>query len=120
MEQVWFVGAHSDVGGGSHKPWFSDVALRWMYDKAQLDGDGLEFDSSEFPGMDERFWAARITDSFRDMLYGLYRWFSKIFGGGRYYRPVKRLPYGNESVHETALQKIARDPKYNPKNPGLQ
>jgi hypothetical protein len=91
-----------------------------MFEKAQLGEDGLEVDPGMIPGMNDRFWTARISDSFKDMLWGLYGLFARVFGGGRYYRPVKQLAHGDESVHDTASQKIVRDPKYNPRNPGLQ
>ena len=42
VEQVWFCGAHSDVGGGYPQLDLSDIALDWMIGKAQ--GAGLIFD----------------------------------------------------------------------------
>lgn len=43
-EQVWFSGAHADVGGGyfAEEAGLSDIALKWMIEKAEL--CGLEFD----------------------------------------------------------------------------
>ena len=41
VEQVWFVGAHSDVGGTFEKqgdPSLSDISLEWMMDKAYNKG----------------------------------------------------------------------------------
>ena len=35
VQQVWFPGAHSDVGGGYPQTGLSDGALRWMIDQAQ-------------------------------------------------------------------------------------
>lgn len=49
LEQAWFPGCHSDVGGGAvtreegSSGTLSDVALEWMMERAQ--GHGLEFDS---------------------------------------------------------------------------
>lgn len=39
-EQVWFAGAHADVGGGykESKRRFSDVALQWMLSKLGVVG----------------------------------------------------------------------------------
>jgi uncharacterized protein (DUF2235 family) len=34
LEQVWFAGAHSDVGGGYHSAGLSDIALDWMVRRA--------------------------------------------------------------------------------------
>lgn len=35
VEQVWFAGAHSDVGGGYQQCALSDIALSWMMHKAK-------------------------------------------------------------------------------------
>ena len=43
IEQVWFAGAHSNVGGGYERPGLADVALHWMMVKAE--GCGLEFEN---------------------------------------------------------------------------
>jgi uncharacterized protein (DUF2235 family) len=42
VEQVWFCGAHSDVGGGYATSGLSDITLDWMIDRAQ--SAGLVFD----------------------------------------------------------------------------
>ncbi len=36
--EVWFRGAHSDVGGGNGNRGLNDIALRWMFRKAQSAG----------------------------------------------------------------------------------
>lgn len=36
FEQVWFVGVHSNIGGGYPSTGLSDIALEWMADKARL------------------------------------------------------------------------------------
>ena len=41
VEQVWFAGAHSNVGGGYADPVLSDQAFLWMIDKAK---DLLDYD----------------------------------------------------------------------------
>ncbi|MEN3950770.1 DUF2235 domain-containing protein [Iodidimonas sp. SYSU 1G8] len=38
MRQVWFCGAHTDVGGGYAEPGLSDIALQWMVDNAVRHG----------------------------------------------------------------------------------
>ena len=38
IEQVWFGGAHADVGGGYAEHGLSDIALNWMMTKALLQG----------------------------------------------------------------------------------
>jgi len=41
VEQVWFAGAHSNVGGGYADTGLSDIALKWMTDRAS--SNGLQF-----------------------------------------------------------------------------
>jgi uncharacterized protein (DUF2235 family) len=43
VEQVWFAGVHSDVGGGYPRAGLSDIALEWMLDRAMRVG-GLSVD----------------------------------------------------------------------------
>lgn len=35
VQQVWFAGAHADVGGGYTQTGLSDIALQWMLDEAR-------------------------------------------------------------------------------------
>ena len=44
VEQVWFCGSHSDVGGGYPDTGLSDITLDWMMGKAR--GAGLVFDGT--------------------------------------------------------------------------
>jgi uncharacterized protein (DUF2235 family) len=43
IEQVWFAGAHSDVGGGYATRALADIPLVWMARKAQADGLALDW-----------------------------------------------------------------------------
>lgn len=45
LEQVWFSGAHSDIGGGMQDPRLSNITLAWMIDKVESLGL-LAFDKS--------------------------------------------------------------------------
>jgi uncharacterized protein (DUF2235 family) len=38
LEQVWFAGAHTNVGGGYDDAGLSDITLLWMIEKAKLHG----------------------------------------------------------------------------------
>ena len=44
VEQVWFPGVHSDVGGWYPEPGLSDIALIWMLEKVQSCGMRLKSD----------------------------------------------------------------------------
>lgn len=84
FEQRWFVGAHSNVGGGYKNP--SDlykVSLKWMEDKAAASGLGIA-DRQVLKG-DEHL--ASINDSFGDFfLYKIAPWIK------RQPRPILRDP----------------------------
>jgi uncharacterized protein (DUF2235 family) len=38
LEQVWFAGVHSEVGGGTNDPSLADIPFLWMLEKAQAAG----------------------------------------------------------------------------------
>ena len=44
VEEIWFRGVHSDIGGGNENVGRSDIALTWMFQKAS--GAGVEVQSS--------------------------------------------------------------------------
>ena len=49
LEQVWFAGVHTEVGGGAADPSLSDIALLWMVGKAR--DRGLQFEPGQLePG----------------------------------------------------------------------
>ena len=46
LEQVWFAGMHSDVGGGYPEPELAEIALLWMVERARA--AGLQFEPDQF------------------------------------------------------------------------
>jgi uncharacterized protein (DUF2235 family) len=44
-EQVWFPGAHSDIGGGNPDPALSEIALLWIAQRARACGLAFEADA---------------------------------------------------------------------------
>jgi type VI secretion system (T6SS) phospholipase Tle1-like effector len=61
IEQVWFAGAHADVGGGYITRNLADIPLVWMAQKAEA--DGLALDWSCLPNRRELDPLAPIHDS---------------------------------------------------------
>ena len=64
LEQVWFAGVHSDVGGGYPNPGLSEIALLWMAGRAAA--CGLAFDAGQFtkvatPDEERRRLAAEVA-----------------------------------------------------------
>ena len=106
VEQRWFVGAHSNVGGGYHKrppDCLPKIALRWIQDKAE--GAGLKL--REKSALDAKDCMAAVNDSYREFAYGAYALLNK---------PYKRL-FGkgvNETVDPSVWRRWAQDPKYRP------
>ncbi|MGH8235344.1 MAG: DUF2235 domain-containing protein [Rhodanobacteraceae bacterium] len=89
VEQRWFIGAHSDVGGGektdgaAHSPdALSEVTLAWMQAKAV--GAGLAFSEDFVPAAGAELDVP--NDSYGEFMSGIYRIFKKpferILGGG--------------------------------------
>ncbi len=72
VEQVWFAGVHSNVGGGYPKQGMSLVTLDWMMQKAQQ--NGLRF----LPDDRRNYWEhGNVDDKLYDSRAGLgvfYRW----------------------------------------------
>ncbi|WP_198265608.1 DUF2235 domain-containing protein [sulfur-oxidizing endosymbiont of Gigantopelta aegis] len=72
IEQVWFAGMHSNVGGGYTRKGLSNVTFDWMLERAQL--HGLKFISGFCENIKERVNVhGRLYDS-RDGLAFYYRY----------------------------------------------
>ncbi len=108
LEQVWFAGVHSNVGGSYANTGLSDIALLWMVNKAE--GCGLAFDRVQLNAMLKPDSLAMLNESLT--------WYYKLFSGA-YIRPIGR-PIGvisNESAASTAVDRLNNPPsKYNPPN----
>lgn len=138
-EQRWFVGAHSDVGGGYHDDRLPDYSLTWMHSKAA--SLGLAFTSAVVPQPDG--WRATPHDSFKKFAGGVLSIWDKVVPGDqRFYREIGRAPRPvrtaegkdgflislNETIDETVFRKWSEDSTYRPpslvdyfrRNPGKE
>jgi hypothetical protein len=128
VEQRWFPGAHSNVGGGYDDDLLPDPPLKWMAEMAlRL---GLEFTNEFRMQLNQPACAAKlpesfklrgdeylspVRDSYKDFLFGTYRVLRAVSLRGRYFRPM--LVEGvNETIDESAHMKWAADPAYRPRN----
>jgi uncharacterized protein (DUF2235 family) len=104
LEQVWFPGVHSDVGGGYPETGLSDLALHWMIEKAK--SCSLSFNST-ITNSDP---AAKLHETYT----GFYKLQSKLF------RPIGKVDpkegNTNESLHLSVMERYKRDTTYRPKN----
>jgi len=96
IEQVWFGGWHSDVGGN---PLIADIPLRWMIDKARDQGLLIREDTYE------RVLTNHLAEHHNALIP--YWW---ILGWW-----ARKIPRG-AWIHESVFARRRDRPSYNPKN----
>ncbi len=103
VEQCWFAGVHSDIGGGYEDHRVSDLSLVWMVEKAsQL---GLEFDTQD------PIWQASVTPSALAPLHDSYGKAHQLFGkvmDSPYIRQVQTPPGQGHlmQVHDSVFERM--------------
>lgn len=111
IEQVWFAGAHCNVGGGyaAGDSRLEDLPLHWMADR--LRQAGLAIDLARLPPEPD---AVRepLIDSYGRFLNGRY---SRV--ADRHHRALGRTVFGAEALHPSVVQRLQHDPHYRPGNP---
>lgn len=118
VEQRWFVGAHSNVGGGYTDDELGQIPLAWLQEKARACGlafrNQTQLTGDEFKGTP--------TDSYAAFLKGFYK---IVRFGKRYYRPIgadARAVKGgtsqpiNEWIDASVFQRCRAFPNYRPPN----
>lgn len=111
IEQRWFCGSHSDVGGGYESRALSEQSLLWMCDKLRHCGLHLQ----DVPVSEEIKTAEQMPplhDSFRDFYKLTHRWHT------RHIRPV-HADNSTVTLDPTVLKRIIFDASYRPQNDGL-
>jgi uncharacterized protein (DUF2235 family) len=112
LQQVWFTGVHSDIGGGYGDAGLSDITLLWLMSKAA--GAGLAMDRGAVPGG----FRPNVTGRLHNSMTRLY----SLLGDGERRLPAVRLRRdGNpmktyEAVAVTAKRRWDADPSYRPFN----
>ncbi|HYE07203.1 MAG TPA: DUF2235 domain-containing protein [Planctomycetota bacterium] len=111
VEQRWFTGAHSNVGGGYADTRLADLALEWMVERAR--GCGLDIAPRAQP-MPADAYAGVLRDSYKEFLGWIYRLVSK-----RLWREIPLQRYRNTlmTIADEAYRRRA-DPslRYAPPN----
>lgn len=110
IEQVWFAGAHSNVGGGYPKQGMAQVTLDWMMRRVAR--HGLIFEEGAQADVVK---AARVGDKLYDSRSGLavyYRYMPRDID-----TISKRYCAGNTKIHHSVLERIEQAPLgYSPGN----
>ena len=121
IRQVWFCGAHSDVGGG-YPPgeWgLSDIALSWMCDRARE--AGLEVDTRLDTAYPMRPDPHGILHNSKTGLYRLTAGNDRVIGkaADTKSQPDEDTPQVDptQSVHASVLQRWDEDPDDEPRGP---
>jgi hypothetical protein len=106
MEQVWFTGVHSNVGGGYQDAGLSDLTFLWMKGKAEA--FGLAFDETLLP--DTLAPKPNPLGELRDSRLGLYKLIPPVW------RRMGEGAMTNQRVYFSAVERMERDPGYRPDN----
>ncbi|MCR8561061.1 DUF2235 domain-containing protein [Mucilaginibacter sp. BJC16-A38] len=103
LEQRWFSGVHSDIGGGYPETGLSNHALHWMAEKAEA--CGLHFETSKL-----KEHKSHIMDKAHKSFTFPY-WFS-----GWLLRPINPLQKDCQTIDESVFTRIREIKNYRPKN----
>ncbi|MGI4751727.1 MAG: DUF2235 domain-containing protein [Janthinobacterium lividum] len=104
VQQVWFPGVHSNIGGGYPDQGLSDITLAWMISKAKTTGLGFE----------KKYVKTAIKPSFTGQLYNSKRFPFSLLPD--YFRLICKNPFSNESVNSAAFERMQFMSDYRPKN----
>jgi uncharacterized protein (DUF2235 family) len=115
LEQVWFAGVHSDVGGGYAEPALAEIPLLWMVQRAR--DTGLAFDPDHFepagPPLDieQRALGAQVAPDALGPIHSSRKGFYLLLA--RYSRP---LSADRGAVASSAVRRRHEKPDYAPPN----
>lgn len=118
IEQVWFAGAHSDVGGGyapekGSQQLLSEIPLQWMIDKAKA--AGLAFDEEAIAANP---LSPSATAPLHDSMKGFYRVamaYDRAIGKTKKSDDAPQHDDPTQSLHPSVLERWDQDASYRPK-----
>lgn len=93
LEQVWFAGVHSNVGGSYSPDGLANEALHWMVEKAE--GLGLEFDTKFLA-----HYLPCFNSVLNDSMTAMYRLV------GPHVRPIGKQLQDGEAIHQSAIDRM--------------
>ncbi|MDW7692049.1 DUF2235 domain-containing protein [Flammeovirgaceae bacterium SG7u.111] len=97
IEQAWFAGVHSDVGGWYTETGLSDIALGWMMDKAQAAGLKLKDG-----------WEKKLKQDCHCKSHESREGFWKVW------KAVMRQIPENSLIHKSVVDRMNKNPAYRP------
>lgn len=93
LEQAWFAGVHSNIGGGYTPDGLANEALHWVVEKAEA--LGLQFNTAYL-----NFFAPVYYSELKDSMTAAYRVM------GRNIREIGKHRLHGEAVHQSALDRF--------------
>jgi len=93
LEQAWFAGVHSNVGGSYTPDGLANEAMHWLVEKAE--GLGLEFDDT---------FLANYRPCFNSTLHDSMSTKYRLLGS--FVRPIGRQVGDGEAIHQSALDRL--------------
>ncbi|HEX6266363.1 MAG TPA: DUF2235 domain-containing protein [Burkholderiales bacterium] len=121
VEQVWFCGAHSDVGGGYERSrdgngrleaQLADISLDWMLGKAQ--GAGLELDPEVVEANPLVLEPLAMIHNSKTGFYRIVPEFDRLIGLATIDKVQTDKPDSTQQLHPSVLARWDTDPKYRP------
>ena len=103
VEQVWFAGAHSDVGGGYGETGLSDIALEWMLNRATV--AGLKLDDQALKDLDTHAALDAEIHNSKKGLYTVTMGLDREIGG---------TAHGTEYFHRKLVERWQKVKDYRP------
>ena len=99
IEQVWFSGTHSDIGGFNEKCGLSDITFAWMMDKACKSGMKLKEN-----------WKDRLKQDYTDILHNSRTRFWKLW------KKVDRDIPADAKIHKSVFERKNNNNNNQPSN----
>jgi uncharacterized protein (DUF2235 family) len=104
LEQRWFAGSHSNVGGGYVDSGLSDIALQWLIRKAS--DTGLCFDSTALGSLQPNY-KGELRNSYT----------AKYMFWPRIWRKVNTADAnGYQTIDDSVMERYKADKRYRPRN----
>ncbi len=113
VQQLWFVGAHSNVGGGYENNYLCSISCEWMQENAI--SAGLEF-SKKFI-TNQKSLSSEVIDSYTKFAGGIHQLFNKRFFRDINFNAVaKKGSVINEGIHPSVWNYFLNNIDYKPDN----
>lgn len=108
VEQVWFSGSHTDVGGGFQEAGLSDITLEWMVGKATAHGVKLYMRSI-------KYWNFCVAPDVTDEIHPPREGAGKIYPALRRTWPSRvQETFGTPTIHQSVLDRAELVADYKP------